>query len=476
LSSKILNELIMNKTILILSILLITLGSCKKSFLDRNPYTAVPIATAIKTVDEMSSAVNGLYSSMRGAGLYGRTIPIMGDLMADNVYISTQNSGRYIVQNNFSFTVATAEPDGIWGGLYAVIKNANLVINSEVPSSPLTDPTRDQLKGEALTIRAWAYFDLARFFAPPYTVNADATGVPIVLNFDQNAKPKREKLSAVYTQVLNDLNQAFTLMTQTKSSAYITKYVARGLQARVYLHMGDWTKARDAALDVVNNSGFSIVSAANYVTYWRNAAPITSKVETMFELSLDAANNNGTNALAYIYDPAGYGDMLATTSLYNLHTATDVRRNFFVAGTRAGQNVFYVSKYANGNSVDKDDVKMMRFSEIVLILAEAYYRLNDEVNARTYLNMVATRRDPGFTGYTSTGVQLLEDILNERRKELAFEGFRFQDFLRLNRVINRGPQAPTTAQTIDLTNFRRIQPIPQSELDANPAIGQNPGY
>ena len=466
----------MNKTILILSILLITLGSCKKSFLDRNPYTAVPVATAIKTVDEMSAGVNGLYASMRVAALYGRTIPIMGDLMADNVYISTQNSNRYVIQNNYSYTVGTAEPDGIWGGLYGVIKNANLVINAEIPSSPLTDPTRDQLKGEALTIRAWAYFDLARFFAAPYTVNADAVGVPIVLQFDQNAKPKREKLSAVYARILDDLNQAFTLMTQAKSSAYITKYVARGLQARVYQFMGDWAKARDAALDVVNNGGYSIVSAANYVAYWRSAAPISTKVETMFELSLDATNNNGTNALAYIYDPAGYGDMLATTTLYNAYTATDVRRTFLVPGTRAGQSVFIVNKYANGNSVDKDDVKMMRYSEIVLILAEAYYRLNDETNARLYLNMVATRRDPSFTGYTSTGAQLLEDILTERRKELAFEGFRYFDFLRLNRVIDRGAQAPAAARTIDLSNYRRIQPIPQSELDANPTIGQNPGY
>lgn len=466
----------MNKSILILSVLLITLGSCNKTFLERDPYTAVPIATAIKTVDEMGSAVNGLYASMRGAGIYGRTIPVIGDLMADNIYISTQNSGRYLIQNNYSFTVATAEPDGIWTGLYAVIKNANQVINAEVPASPLTDVTRDQLKGEALTVRAWALFDLARFFAKPFTVDADATGVPIMLEFDQNAKPARQKLSAVYARILEDLNQAFTLMTQTKSSAYITKYVARGLQARVYQHMGDWTKARDAALDVVTNSGFTIVPAATYVTYWRNPAPITSKVETMFELSLDAANNNGTNALAYMYDPAGYGDLLATTSLYNVHTATDVRRTFFVPGTRAGQAVFYVNKFANGNAVDKDDVKMMRISEIVLILSEAYYRLNDEVNARLYLNMVATRRDASFTGYTSTGAQLLEDILNERRKELAFEGFRLHDLLRLNRVINRGSQAPAAAQTIAIDNFRRVQPIPQSELDANPAIGQNMGY
>ncbi|HEY0679618.1 MAG TPA: RagB/SusD family nutrient uptake outer membrane protein [Chitinophagaceae bacterium] len=466
----------MNKIFFVLFFLSVSIGACKKGFLDREPYTAVPVATAIKTVEEMGAAVNGVYASLRGAGIYGRTIPIMGDLMADNVYISTQNSGRYTVQNNYSTTVVTAEPDGIWTGLYSVIKNANLIINADIPASPLTDVARDQFRGEALTMRAWAYFDLARWFAKPFTVDANAIGVPILLDFDQNAKPSRESLADVYARILADLNQAFSLMTQTKSSAYITKYVARGLQARVYQHMGDWSKARDAALDVVTNSGFTLVTASGYVSYWRNPAPLTNKVETMFELSLDAANNNGTNALAYIYDPAGYGDMLATTSLFNLHTATDVRRNFFVPGTRAGQSVFYVSKYANGNSVDKDDVKMMRLSEIVLILAEAYYRLADETNARLYLNMIATRRDPSFTGYTSTGTQLLEDILNERRKELAFEGFRFQDFQRLNLVIDRGAQAPAAARTITTDNHRRIQPIPQSELDANPEIGQNAGY
>jgi len=70
---------------------------------------------------------------------------------------------------------------------------------------------------------------------------------------------------------------------------------------------------------------------------------------------------------------------------------------------------------------------LLRISEVVLILAEAYARSNDDANARTQLNNVATRRDPNFTGYTSSGIQLLEDIITERRKELAFEGERFHD-------------------------------------------------
>jgi len=458
-------------------LLILILSSCGKDLLDKQPYISVPVASSIKTVDEMSAAVNGVYGSMKINTISGRSIPIMGDLMADNVYISSQNSGRYLTQNNYSYINSSAETNGIWRDLYAVIKNANNVINAEVPSSPLTDATRDQLRGEAITLRAWSYFELIRHFGKPYTVDPNSPGVPIVTSFDQNSKPNRNKVSEVYTQIINDLNQAYTLMTVTnKTSAYINKYVAKGLLAKVYLYMGDWQKAKDAALDVVTNGGYTIVSAANYVAYWKNPAPIGTKVETMFELSLDAATNNGTSALAYLYDPAGYGDMLATNDLNNLYTATDIRKSFIIPGTRGGSSVLIVNKYQNGTNTDKDDVKMMRISEIALILAEAYARLNDETNARAQLNSVATKRDPSFTGYTSTGAQLIEDIITERRKELAFEGERFHDLQRLNRVITRTPQHPASAQTITTDNFRRIQPIPLAETDANPNIGQNPGY
>lgn len=448
------------------------LSGCGKSFLDQKPYTSFPIDEAIKTEAEMGAAMNGVYASMRGATVWGRNLPVFGDVMADNVYISSLNSGRYLIQNNYTTTQATAEPTDIWTGIYAAIKNANVVINADIPSTPVSD----QLRGEALTVRALSYFDLVRWFAKPYSVDPDADGVPIILEFDQNAKLARSKVSEVYTQILADLTQAFSLMNGNKSSAVVTKFVARALQAKVYLYKGDWQNARDAALDVVNNSGYSIVSAAGFAAYWKNATPVTNKGETMFEIGLDAANNNQTTSLAYMYEQIGYGDLLVTDTLYNLHTATDVRRGLIIAGTRSNQSVWILNKYSNTNSVDKDDVKVLRFSDVVLILAEAYYRLNDEDNARTYLNMLATNRDPGLVPYTSTGTDLLDDIVDERRKELLGEGDRFQDLQRLNRVIDRGPQYPVAARTIAADNAKRIQPIPQVERDANPNISQNGGY
>jgi starch-binding outer membrane protein, SusD/RagB family len=453
-------------------LVLVLLSGCGKSFLDQKPYTSVPIDEAIGTEAEMGAAMNGVYASMRGAAAWGRNLPVMADLMADNVYISPLNSGRYLIQNAYSTTQASAEPADTWTAIYATIKNANVVINADIPSSPVSD----QLRGEALTIRALSYFDLVRWFGKPYTVDPNAEGVPVILEFDQNAKLARSKVSEVYDRILADLTQAFTLMSGTKSSAVVTKYVARALQAKVYLYKGDYANARDAALDVINNGGYTMVSAANFAAYWRNPAPQGAKGETMFEISLDAANNNQTTSLAYMYEQIGYGDLLVSDSLYQLYSATDVRRELILAGTRSSLPVWILNKYSNTNSTDKDDVKILRISEVVLILAEAYYRLNDEDNARTTLNLLAQRRDPSFAGYTASGADLLEAIITERRKELLGEGDRLQDLQRLNRVINRGAEYPAAASIIAADNPKRIQPIPQVERDANPNISQNGGY
>ena len=126
------------------------------------------------------------------------------------------------------------------------------------------------------------------------------------------------------------------------------------------------------------------------------------------------------------------------------------------------------------------EITTLIIGEVLLTLAEAYYRTSDEVNAKLYLNMVAKQRDPSFAGYTSTGAQLLEDIILERRKELAFEGMRYLDLQRLNRDVVRvninNNYVGVTPTLIPTTNFRRIYPIPQTERDANLEIEQNPGY
>src|SRR3954470_11358759 len=421
----------------ILMFVLLAGTSCKKSFLDIKPYDALPLPDALNTEAGLNTAVNGIYSGLRSTNLYGRTITLKGDLMADNVYIKPANSGRYLDFNDYNIIVSNTNALGVWQSAYIVIKNANTVINS-----PLADnPNISQFRGEAYAARALMYFELARNFAKPYTVDPNGLGVPIVTSFDQNILPTRNTLKEVYALINEDLNKAVTLMTfnlgssmtisgtgqsPTLNSSYFTKYAARALQAKVYMHMGDWTNAKAAALDVVQNSGVSMVPGTSLVAYWKNPAPRTDKVETLFEVSSDLANNNGTNALAYLYETAGYGDVGITNDLYNSYSATDVRKQLILSTTSAGSTVYIGNKYSNTtNANDKDDTKVLRYTDVLLILAEAYARTADEANALLRLNQVAISRDPSFAGYTSTGAQLISDILLERRRELAFEGDRF---------------------------------------------------
>ncbi len=456
----------------------VILTSCKKEFLNLDPYNEVPSDQAITSESSLQTAVYGMYAQLRNANLYGRTVPLIGDLLADNLFISSTNSNRYIAEFTYTYTNTNANASGTWGAAYTAILRANNIINANLPQSA----TVNQLKGEALTVRALMYFVLVNYYAKQYSVDPNAEGVPIILEYKPRLKPARSKVSDVYAQMEKDLADAFTLMTSTsKNSSFITKYVAKALNARVSLFKGDWANAKAHALSVVQNGGFTLADSASYVNYWKNPSPVSNKVETLFEVTSDNVNNNGTNALAYFYDQSGYGDALASDDFYNKFRPGDVRRQLFLSGTRAGQSVKIVNKYPNTNTVaDKDDTKVLRYSEVLLTLAEAYYRLNDEPNALLYVNMVARKREPSFAGYSSTGPQLLEDILLERRKELAFEGMRYLDLLRLNRDVVRvninNNYVGVTPLTLPAGSTKRIYPIPQDERDANPNITQNAGY
>jgi len=455
-------------------------NSCKKSFLDLKPYDSVPSDVAITNASDMEAAMQGVYGNLTSANLYGRTIPLFGDLVADNVYISSINSNRYLDFFQINYTITNGNAQGIWQSAYSTILRANNVINSSIASTPQVD----QLRGEALAVRALMYFELVKFFAKPYTVDPSALGVPLILKYDPYAKPTRNTVQEVYTQIEKDLMDAIGFMTEDKSSGYFTKYAAKALLARMYQFKGDWSKALTTAEDVINNSGYTLLELDEVESFWQNNTARDDKKEVLFEVVFDANNNIGNSSLPYFFDQNGYGDALATQSLYNLYSNNDVRKAawFIVGSATRGGSAKVINKYPNSGSVDKDEIKVLRMSEIYLIAAEAAYQTNNQPLALTYLNDVATRRVAGFIGYTSSGAQLLSDILLERRKELVFEGHRYWDFARYNtdvvRVNLSGNYPGNVPLVLAATNFRRILPIPQAELDANPNIRsqENPGY
>jgi hypothetical protein len=476
----------------------IIMFGCSKQFLDAKPYGSVVLSQAINSEDDMNTAVNGLYSSLRATDLYGRTFAVKGDLMADNMFLSNQNSGRYLSFNNYNFTKTDSYASAVWINAYSSIKNANLVINSGL--DPAKSVNVSQLLSEAYAIRAMIYFDLVRNYGLPYTVGDPKSnlGVPIVTTFDATIKPARATVAAVYAQVLADLTKAISLAknnqgetmtftatnkTRAINSSFMSKYAIKLLAARVYQNMGDWTNAKLYASDVIANSGFTLVTAANLISYWKGATPLTSKTETMFEVTSDANNNvsDGTLANLYVPKPTGsYGDELATKGFYDSFTATDVRKGLISPSTRSGQagTAYYITKYPI-DVINYDDVKIIRFSEAYLILAEAQYNLADIAGANATLNTLVLQRDPSKV-YASTGTQVLDDIISERSKEFAFEGYRFWDLMRLNLTFNK-PQTQDANNVYTYTavapgNANRLFPIPNDEILVNPNVKQNPGY
>ncbi|OQP47038.1 hypothetical protein A4H97_05845 [Niastella yeongjuensis] len=473
---------ISNYKVLWLAVLVATFVSCKKSFLEINPPTSVAPEEALKTESDLQVALRGMYAGLRtgmsigttsyAADAFGRTIPVIGDVMSDNAYQTTPNGNRYTAYNGYTFIASDANALGLWGSLYLVILRANNIINADVATS---DNVK-QYKGEAYAVRALCYFTLVRYYARPYTDDPGKLGVPIVTVYDANSKPTRNKISEVYTLIQNDLTQAYTLMTKFTNSSQFSKYAAQALLAKVYLNMGDMDNAKTAALDVINSGPFKLVGAADYVSYWADPGIRTDKLETLFEVSSDAVSNLGTDALAYLYSQAGgYGDFFVSDTLYNLFGTNDVRKGLYPKGTRqGGATGYFINKYP-AISNDRSDTKVLRLSDVYLIAAEASAGTN-ETDARSYVNAVTSRR--GANAIVSTGTDLYNDIIIERRKELAFEGDRYPDLQRLKRDLVRNANYPATARSIPYSNFRRVLPIPQTEIDANPNIKsqQNDGY
>ncbi|MGZ3838923.1 MAG: RagB/SusD family nutrient uptake outer membrane protein [Flavisolibacter sp.] len=448
--------------------------SCKKSFLEQLPKDSLTPAQALKDESSLVSAVNGAYAQLRAVALFGRDFPVLGDLMADNTYVEKKNSGRYLIQYNYTMSSNDGIALEMWSNAYTGIMRTNRIIDATVTGGNVA-----AIKAEAYAIRALLYFKLVNIFAKPFTDDPNALGVPLVLHYDPYNLPGRSKVSEVYQQIVSDLKTAFQAGPAFVNSSRLSKYSIEALLAKVYLYMGDNTNAKAAAVDVINNSGFTLVSPGNYNSYWADPSFRDDKVETLFEVDADVINNNGFDDLAGIYEN-GYQDIYASSQLYNLYSATDIRQSVIIPGTtKSGSPGYIVDKYPNATNADRDNIKVIRLSEVYLIAAEASLPGN-ETDALKYLNLLMAQRDPSFAGYSSTGAALLDDIVTERRKELAFEGDRLYDLNRLKQAINRGanPAAIPAPLSIPYPADKRLAPIPQNEIQSNPNIAgqQNPGY
>lgn len=451
----------------------IFLNSCADSDLEPTLSTNKN-STEIKTLSDLKGLLKGGLDRMTSETYYGRNVIVFGDVRSDNVYANGK-SGRFLTSASMDMTNSNADADAAFLQMYRVIANCNIIINSNI-AVDLTIPNYAEdiknVKGQALALRAFVHYDLVRIFGQQHVDGGgmNSLGVAYVKQFlnDNDMMPKRNTVGEVKAFIYDDLDKAILAMdVNAGDSKEIRKVTAFAIKARVALYFGDWAIAKSASNEVLNSGVARVLTAAEYVDSYKMKQPLNS----IFELIFLSDDNLGNDSLYNIYNDTAYGDIVVLQDLKNQFSATDVR------GTMIGLDD--KSRIRNLGKFVKDDINVVlfRFEEMLLINAEASFRLNAaDPSALINLNKVATNR--GVGAYSSVSI---DNILLERRKELCFEGFRFDDIARTKMDM---PVVDAVKQTYDDLGLEFIKygsykyafPIPLRDKNANSNTIQNKGY
>jgi hypothetical protein len=506
------------KKLIIFTLAITLLGanwSCKDA-LEIDPRQSIPSETALTSKDGISAALVSVYSRLKGVRVYGRDNIALPEALADNGF-ATNKSGRLLNEyNNVPGAHFTA---AFWQIAYAAINQTNLILEA-IPAA--TDPTisqadRTSWEAQLYFLRALYHFDLVKAYAymPGAEVAANNRGgIPILLkgtNTSDDAlllKPSRAPIADVYAQIVSDLEAANSRFAGTTGLPNLAnKPATQALLSRVHLYSKNYAQSKRWADSAIATVGSRLTTSATYVANWRAA----THNETLFQVFFATnAENNGVNeslqtSFTTLNAPGGtvttgFGDLVPTISLLNglgitltggntngvfiggnasiASRSIDVRNQLYEVGT-AGRGLSKVecTKFIGKNGFPNlDNIPVVRVAELYLNRAEALATpgssVADQAAALTDLNRIVTNRGlPAFVGLTGTA--LYEEILNQRRLELAFEGHRFWDIKRLGRDINK---APNTANPVPFFDTRILAPLPQREIDGNKNLVQNPGY
>ena len=468
--------------------LLIATTSCGNEWLNLEPSTSIETETSINILSDVEFTLNGIYSDMQSSDAYSGRLVYYGDVTGDDMQAVSlsKRTGDYY---NLGFTKDNG-PSSHWKNLYSFIQNTNLILNN-IDRIDATDDEeyRDDLKGQALAIRGMALFDLTRIFGYPYTKdNGASLGVPIVSKSEGiESKPARNTVAECYTQVISDLTAAVSLLSGDFNKGKINKWAAMSLLSRVYLYKGDNANAlamAEAAIEGAEDEGWELWSHDDYALAWAEDATAIAPGEVLFEIVNTTTDSPGKESMGYLNSKSGYDDMCITSSFYALllEDPDDVRLKLL---SFDGKKYAYVFKYQpqEGEVIQDANVPLIRLAETYLNAAEAAVKLGDNETAVKYLDPIVRRANPDKTveGMTLT----LEDVLNERRKELVAEGHRMFDIIRNGMTVERFDVSNSAIKNtkhfsknleFDWNFHKIVLPIPKAEMDTNPNMAQNPGY
>jgi starch-binding outer membrane protein, SusD/RagB family len=460
--------------------LVLFLTSCE-DFLTKQPRLQQTNELTLSTFRGLTSATIGAYTPLYSTGWYGRDFEVTADLKSGNAKISPITSGRFMTEYLWADNGGTTID--LWSSAYDLIARSNNVINALVgfTESGVTDAELGNLKGECLFLRALGYFDLVRFYAQPYSSGTDNPGVPIVL-VTKIEKPARNTVGEVYQQIVTDLTEAESLLAANNThggvdaKGWATQDAVRALLSRVYLYMENWQAAADYATDVINTNSYQLYDSTTYTTWDKGGAWGTDAgSEIIFEVYGAEGNSSHGNwdVISYIMSPKGYGDIGASKDVYNLFDAKDARKKLFTSDVDYPNALWSLKYPGKSGNLREDNIPVLRISEMYLNRAEALMH-GASVSGVTAVDDYNTIRVP--LGLAVETTVTLNNIYDERRRELCFEGQQLFDLARTKRALTRTDFDGAVNKDVPFPDYKWAMPIIQGELDANENCKQNEGY
>jgi hypothetical protein len=399
---------------------------------------------------------------------------------------------------------------GPWQGYYFGLRNINTCIAGfeTIKTTTAADATAlNKFKGDAYLARAYYYSELILRFAKPYDRATAATdlGVPLVLEFNINARPARATVQKVYDQILSDIATAKLNLASTAGTAGATRFtidVVTALEARVRLHMQDWTGAMAAANTIISSNRYPLLTTlTNLNNMWTNDLATEVIFNSAVVKQTEFANTNsiylGFNGATGKFTP----DFIPTVDFVNMFDASDFRRSVYlkqlpviVQGINyptmwcvnkfPGNPALFTGAFTNYQHAPK----VFRSAEQFLIYAEAAANAGgaSEALALSTLNTLRTAR--GLTALSGlSGAALMNEIRNERTRELAFEGKRLFDLKRWKLGFTRGtpqnlsiivtsPEGEFHKKVVTSDNPQFVWAVPTWERTTNPNLVQNTGW
>lgn len=447
--------------------LIFIMSSCES--LDFEPQVNDVIQPDLNNIEDLDKSMTGVYQGLTNEGGYTGFIIALGEWPADDLKISSENTGQGAIVHEWDYEEGFQDLEDCWVVMYNVIRRANFVISN---ADNFTDKEAEeveeanQYKSEALIIRALAHYELSKIFGEKYNGGSGLAAAYITDPTDIFQKASRISFNEMFTNIKSDVNAALNGFSSDFNPNRASVALGYGILARVALIEEDWAAAASNAKSAIDNAPV-IADLTSYPLMWGEN---DEDGEAIFKLALDPDDTE-------LNDPFfadGVGSRFEPSNdLVSLYEDGDIRlaTNFAMLNGK-----LIINKYRGpASNRDLHEPFIMRTTEMYLISAEANARLNNDAEAVADLDIIRANRIPGYTSIGESGDALDAAILIERRKELAYEGYRFFDLRRYDQDVVRN-DCTSDVCVLSKDNFKFLYPIPRAEIFANDNMVQNEGY